>query len=109
MELLTKEIREQIPKLYAQEKEGKNTMTYVKFFLPGSRWAWYVTEFDGKDTFFGYVKSGLDPNFDEYGYFSLEELENLTHDNKEKNLIIAVERDLYFKPQLLTPIIEHSS
>jgi len=96
MKLITKEIGSKIPNLYEQEGKGEEAVVYVKFFLPGTRWIWYATEFNGKDTFFGWVKSGISPDFDEWGYFSYSELE-------ENN----VERDLYFEPKQLKEIIKN--
>jgi len=96
MKLITKEIGNKIPNLYEQEGKGEEAIVYVKFFLPGTRWTWYATEFNGKDTFFGWVKSGISPDFDEWGYFSCSEL-------GENN----VERDLYFEPKQLKEIIKN--
>ena len=97
MELLTKKISSKIPNLYEQEGKGEDAVVYVKFFLPGTRWTWYATEFNTKDIFFGWVKSGISPDFDELGYFSLSEL-------KEVN----IERDLYFEPKPLKEILENN-
>ena len=97
MKLLTKEIGSKIPNLYGQEGKGEDAVAYIKFFLPGTRWTWHATEFNGKDTFFGWVKSGISPDFDEFGYFSLSELRE-----------VNVERDLYFEPTPLKEIIENS-
>jgi len=55
MKLLTKEIRIKLPPLHSQESLGKEAIVHVKLFTPDSSWTWYVTEFDGKDTFFGLV------------------------------------------------------
>jgi len=96
MKLMTKEIISKIPNLYEQEGKGEEAIVYVKFFLPGTRWTWYATEFNGKDTFFGWVRSGILPDFDEWGYFSYLELE-------ENN----VERDLYFEPKKLKEIVKN--
>lgn len=88
MELLTDEIRKQIPRIYAQD-EAPDAIAYVKFFTTGSNWTWYVTEFDGQGTFFGLVKS-----FDEeLRYFSLQELINCSS-----------ERDLHFQPTPLSQL-----
>jgi len=87
MQLLTKELREKLPKLYAQEHNA-DPIAYVKFFHPLSSWTWYATEFDGQDTFFGLVFG----HETEYGYFSLSELENT------KVSGLGIERDLYFTP-----------
>ena len=97
MKLLPKKISNKIPNLYEQEGKGEDAMVYVKFFLPGTRWTWYATEFNTKDIFFGWVKSGISPDFDELGYFSLSEL-------KEVN----IERDLYFEPKPLKEILENN-
>lgn len=92
MKLLTKEIRERLPKLYSQEKLGEDAVAQVKFFSPWSNWTWYATEFDGEDTFFGLVY-GFER---ELGYFSLSELEGATvHGMK------AVERDMHWDPRPL--------
>ena len=86
MRLLTKEIRNKIPNLGVQEKT-QDPIVHVKFFDPTGSWTWYATEFDGKDTFFGYVK-GFE---DEWGYFSLSELQSI-----KGRFGLGIERDLYF-------------
>ena len=94
MELLTNEIRNQLPALYSQE-ETPDPLIQVKFFTPWSNWTWYAIEFDGDDTFFGLVK-GFE---EELGYFSLSELESISGPTGLK-----IERDLYFSPTLLSEI-----
>ena len=44
MNLLTKQIRSELPKLYAQDGKGDEAIVYVKFFTPDSNWTWYATE-----------------------------------------------------------------
>lgn len=96
MMLLTKANKAALPPLYSQDgKDPADVTVEVKFFLPGSRWTWYATEFDGEDTFFGYVVSGIDPSYDELGYFSLSELESIRLKG-----IFKVERDRGFKRTL---------
>ena len=92
MKLINNEIKRVLPKLYEQDGKGFNAMAYIKFFTPDSNWTWYVTEFDGKDIFFGLV-DGLEK---ELGYFSLSELESV-----RGPLGLKIERDLYFKPTKL--------
>lgn len=88
MLLLTKELRNQFPKLYQDEyTPTKEKKVIAKFFTPWSHWTWYATEFDGKDLFFGLV-DGLEK---EWGYFSLKELESISGPAGLK-----IERDLYF-------------
>ena len=67
----------------------------VKFFGPG-RWTWFATEFDGDDLFFGYVLSGLGEDCDEWGYFSLSELEASAYWVKPGR---GIERDLHWQPR----------
>lgn len=88
MRLLTQEIREQLPLLYATEQEP-DPFLRVKFFTPWAGWTWYAAEFDGRDLFFGFV-DGLDK---EFGYFSLAELESLRGPGG-----LRVERDMWFTP-----------
>lgn len=91
MELLPPEVREKLPKLYAQEGID-DPIVHLKFFFPAADWTWFVTEGqpEGDDfVFFGYV-IGIER---EWGYFSLRELEeiNVCH--------LTVERDLFFEPE----------
>ncbi|HEY8693973.1 MAG TPA: DUF2958 domain-containing protein [Chloroflexota bacterium] len=69
MQLLTAENRRALPVLYSPEN-APDPKVPVKFFTPDSSWTWYATEFDGEDTFLGYVKG----QFPELGYFTLHEL-----------------------------------
>ena len=94
MKLLTKEILSKLPALYSQENES-DPKVYCKFFLPMTKWTWYATEFDGKDTFFGFVAG----EYPELGYFSLKELESVV-----SSYGLMVERDRYFEPTSLSRI-----
>jgi len=106
MKLLTKEIRKNLPKLYAQDGKGDEAIVHVKFFTPWSNWTWYATEGepifddDGNEIdfrFFGYV-CGLE---NELGYFHLNELESVTGFGGLK-----IERDLYYSSETLGDIKE---
>ncbi len=92
--LLNNEFKKKIPKLYEQENNSDPTV-YCKFFALASSWSWYVLEFDGVDTFFGWV----DGSCPELGYFSLKELESLNW-----NGIPQIERDIYFEPTPLSKV-----
>lgn len=96
--LMTKKIADQIPDLYETDNEEAEHIAYAKFFSPYTSWYWYALEFDGDDTFFGYVFG----DFHEYGYFSLSELSNAMY----QNIVPAVERDLSFEPTLLKEIFK---
>lgn len=94
MKLLTAELRQSLPPLYAQE-HCKDPVVHIKFFTPDANWTWYATEGSEKEgdfIFFGYV-IGLES---EWGYFALSELEAA-----RGPLGLAVERDLHFTP---TPV-----
>jgi hypothetical protein len=94
MKLLTNELQKTLPLLYATEQE-EDPQIICKFFTPDSSWTWYAIEFDGDDTFFGFVE-GLEK---ELGYFSLSELEGV-----RGPLGLAIERDLYFEPCRLSQV-----
>jgi len=88
MKLMTKELAKKIPKIgYTEMMPATAIKVHAKYFHIRSGWEWYVTEYDGHDLFFGYVK-GME---DEIGYFSLSELESI-----RDSIGIAVERDQYF-------------
>jgi hypothetical protein len=73
MPVLTDELRKLLPPLHSQEKE-KDPLLICKYYMPLNKWVWYPIEFDGEDTFFGYVV-GDNP---ELGYFTLSKLERIT-------------------------------
>jgi hypothetical protein len=89
MKLMTKELEQLFPPLYATEgKDPRKVKIIAKFFTPFGNWTWYATEYDPqKRIFFGYVR-GLE---NELGYFSLDELESV-----KGPLGLGIERDLYF-------------
>ncbi len=94
MELIQKELKDKIPKLYDTEDQS-DPVAYVKLFLDS--WTWYITELSiDDDICFGYVVS---PFGSELGYFSLQEIKEV-----KGSLGLGVERDLYFKPTPLSQI-----
>jgi hypothetical protein len=98
MELLPKEVREVLPKLYANEELGLAAQALLKFFTPDANWTWYASEFDGQDIFFGLV-IGLEA---EFGYFSLSELTEV-----RGPLGLPIERDLHYQPKSLRELRDH--
>lgn len=99
--LLTQELTKKLPALYAQENE-KDPVVYAKFFCPYMNLGyWLATEYDPEQRlFFGFVVLN-DPSCAELGYFSLDELEQSSVKG-----VPAVERDLYFKPEVLSKVKE---
>lgn len=94
MMLMPKYLEKDMPSLYSAEQE-KDPVVKCKFFMPMTKWYWYGIEFDGKDTFFGYVVG----EFPELGYFSLSSLQEL-----EGPYGVGVERDLFFESAPLSEI-----
>jgi len=93
MKLLTKENIKALPALYATDGKGPEEKKIpVKFFNPCGRGTWYAIEYDGEDTFFGYVE--LVPGCAELGYFSLSELASV-----RLPFGLGIERDLHWNPK----------
>lgn len=90
--LLPEELKEKLPKLYANEQQGLDALAQVKFFMPDGSWTWYASEYDGQDICFGLVIG----HEIELGYFSLSELEQI-----RGSLGLPVERDRHFEPKTL--------
>jgi hypothetical protein len=104
MKLLTKEIRQKLPPLYAQESKGGKAVVYLKLFTPDSSWTWHITEGSpiqddsGKEVdfhFFGLVEG----QEKELGYVALSELESV-----RGPLGLPIERDLHWQPKTLEEI-----
>jgi len=104
MKLLTKEIKDMLPKLYSTDgvtyytAEGvpPSKTAICKFFNPLGSWTWYVFEGeeqkDGDWLFFGLV-DGFEK---ELGFFNLKELESL-----DVGLGLGIERDIHFQPKAI--------
>lgn len=72
----TKERLDKIPRLYETEKiPVENKLIYLHFFIGNCDW--YVAEFDGNDTFFGYAILNGDLDCAEWGYFSFSDLKEV--------------------------------
>ena len=97
--LMTKELGEKIPALYANENvaDYDSVLAPAKLFSPYGNWTWYVTEWDPETgTCFGLV-DGFEK---ELGYFDLTEMAEATVFGG----VPAVERDLYWEPKTLGEI-----
>jgi len=91
MKLLTKELEKRFKKVGRQENV-KDPIVIAKFFNPQGAGTWFATEYDPVDKiFFGYVSISGDDN-DEWGYFSLKELESY-----KGRFGLGIERDKWFK------------
>jgi hypothetical protein len=100
MKLLTKELEARFKQVGSQENVD-DPIVIAKFFNPAGPGRWFATEYDPKEKiFFGYVSIFGDMN-DEWGSFSLEELESI------KTLMgLGIERDLYFTETKSSEIIK---
>jgi len=71
----TKEQLAKVPPLGAQaEVEPKDVMIYLHFFM--ANWDWWISKFDRKDIFYGFVCLG-DSQMAEWGTVSFQELKEL--------------------------------
>jgi hypothetical protein len=90
--LLSKSDAKKLPKIGATEgKSLEEKLLVAKIFDPCGRGTWYIVEFDGEDECFGYVVSPLGPDCDEWGYFSLAEL-----DEVRNRMGLPLERDMWW-------------
>jgi len=97
--LMTKEVGDAIPALYANENAANydDVLAVAKLFSPFSNWTWFITEWDAETgTCFGLVQ-GFE---EEMGYFDLAELAEATVFGG----VPVVERDLYWQPKTIGEI-----
>ena len=101
--LMTKDLADTIPALCANEnvEDYDTVLAPAKLYSPYTGWTWYITEMDpATGLCFGLVE-GFET---ELGYFSLDELAEAT----VLCGVPAVERDLYWEPQILGEIRRQS-
>jgi hypothetical protein len=94
--LLPPSLETKLPPLYATENtKGEEKIVYAKFFAPNTIWTWYVMEGEWSTNHEDFMFFGMVQGFEqEYGYFSLSELESVV----DANPLYKIERDLYFQP-----------
>lgn len=110
---MTKTLEKRFAQVGSQEDE-KDPLVIAKFFNPGGAGTWYATEYDPeRRCFFGYVSIFGDHN-DEWGYFSLDELEacrfpfDVIIEGKAHRCYAKIERDLYFTEQPISKIVPNA-
>jgi hypothetical protein len=94
-----------IPALYATENvPTKDKIVHLHFFISGCDW--YITEFDGEDTFFGFAILNNDTQNAEWGYCSFSELQSIRMSG-----FVQVDCELakYFKPCKVSTVSRISS
>ena len=100
MKLMTKTLEKRFAEVGSQEYE-KDPLIIAKFFNPCGAGTWFATEYEPqRRVFFGYVSIFGDHN-DEWGYFSLDELESY-----EGPFGVGIERDLYFGEKHFSEVIK---
>ena len=99
MKLMTEELEQKFPMLYATENmKPEEVKVIAKFFDPCGSWTWYATEYDPvRRIFFGLVR-GFEV---ELGNFGLDELEEV-----KGPLGLGIERDLYFGEHTLAEVMK---
>jgi hypothetical protein len=96
---MTKELEKRFAEV-GWQRNVKDPVIIAKFFNPQGRGTWYATEYNPKtQTFFGYASIFGDWN-DEWGYFSLGELEAY-----KGPLGLGIERDLYWTETKASSVI----
>ena len=96
---MTKALEKRFTKVGRQENI-KDPIIIAKFFNPTGGGTWFASEYNPKDKiFFGYV-SIFGDHCDEWGYFSLKELEDF-----KGRFGLGIERDLHFKETKSSEII----
>lgn len=102
MKLITKKLKETMPKLYATENTPcDDKIAMVRYFIPGTTAQWFGIEYSEEENLmFGFASLFADPIMDEYGYFSLDELLGI-----RGPFGMQVERDLHFTPMKMGDII----
>ena len=82
-----------IPKLYETEHlPMKDKIIQFHFFIGGCDW--FVSEFDGIDTFFGFAILHGDLLMAEWGYVSLSDLKSI-----KINGYLEIDCDLHWRPK----------
>ena len=99
MKLLTKALSRRFEQVGRQEGT-RDPLVIAKFFNPAGAGTWYATEYDPlARCFFGYVSIFGDWN-DEWGYFSLNDLESVT-----VRFGLGIERDRYFAERPMSQVV----
>ena len=99
MKLLTKTLEKRFTQVGSQSEE-KDPLIIAKYFNPTGAGIWYATEYDpDRRVFFGYVSIFGDWN-DEWGSFSLDELESYRGPSG-----MGIERDLHFGEKRASQVI----
>jgi len=99
MRLMTKTLERRFKEVGSQEQKP-DPVFVAKFFNPTGAGTWYAAEYHPEERlFYGYVSIFGDWN-DEWGYFSLSELEQY-----KGKFGLGIERDLFFEETRASQVI----
>lgn len=99
-QMMTAEIEAMFNKIGRQE-DVEDPIVVAKYFNPYGRSTWYATEYDTQtECFFGYCVGELGTDCDEWGYFSLDGLEQVRV--RRLGFKLPLERDRHFSPQKMS-------
>jgi len=87
-----------LPTLGSTENAPKDIVIHLHFFIGGCDW--YIAEFDGDDTFYGFAIINNDLQNAEWGYISFSELRSL----RIGFLQVDCEHAKHFKPRKVSEI-----
>jgi hypothetical protein len=112
MKLLTKNLLEQFASIGCQDGTA-DPIVVAKFFNPGGPQTWYATEYEPETrAFFGYVQLGFGESCDEWGYFSLDELQDLRIGQRLRlpsgqvfPFLVEIECDAHFDPKPMSEVV----
>jgi hypothetical protein len=100
MQLMTDELKQRFGEVGSQEHVS-DPVVIAKFFNPCGAGTWFATEYDPtRNHCFGYVSIFGDWN-DEWGYFSLDELEAY-----RGPFGLGIERDLYWEEKPMSQAVK---
>jgi len=95
-ELMPEWFKDNLPPLFTNPDAADNPLVWGKFFDPEGSQVWYVVEYDGDQTFFGYVTEDGNIHNGAYRYFTLEEITRFNEGYQDN--VLPVERDNWFNP-----------
>lgn len=98
MKLITKELAARFAEI-GEQRDVKDPIVVAKFFYTFSAATWWaIAYYPEENICFGYVTGLLE---DEYGYFSIDELEN----TKLPPFGLTIERDLWFEECKMSDVL----
>ena len=99
--LLTEALIKRFAEVGSQENES-DPIIIAKFFDPTGAGTWWATEYDPAERlFYGYATLGLGEDCDEWGNFSLDELESV-----KGRMGLGIERDRHFIEKRASEVIK---